>query len=542
MKKIITIVFPVLMLIGCSEDFLNRYPTTYQVIESFYKTPSDGKQALTAAYNILVYDDYWSNYIMSEIMSDNCAGGAGSTDAGNHFQLWDRAIPWPDATANQEAWQYYFGGIYRANTYLEYEKFIDWNGNENLRLQYQAEARFLRAHYHFYLARMFGTIPALDHTITPDEIPERTPAEDLYDLIISDFKFCAENGLSAPYGSMDPENWGRATKWAAEAMIARVYLFYSGYFNDPDIKGLTAADALGYIDDVINNSGHALVPEFASLWRVPTLSELGGDTSLNQYAGEENSEVLWAVRFDPSGNQFQWLQRMIGPRNVNIDPYGQGWGAMPVLPTFWNAFEAGDKRKTASILSWDDEGLVYDYVSQTQAQYTGYNVKKYDIVSVNGRPEAQPNWQIDCFEDYILMRYADVLLMGAELHLLNGDAATAVTLTNRVRERAFGDITHNYSTVTIDDIIRERRFELAFEGLRYWDILRMCKGDFSKLIPILTYVDPNDDGDQSQTADPFSLDVDGNNFAQKKGLCQIPDNELDLMRGVIKQNEGYTGD
>ena len=147
-------------------------------------------------------------------------------------------------------------------------------------------------------------------------------------------------------------------------MIARVYLFYSGYYNDPELKEFTAADAQVYIDDVIANSGHALVPEFASLWRVPAISELGGDTSLSQYAGEINPEVLWAVRFEPSGNQFQWLQRMIGPRNTNIDPYGQGWGAMTVLPAFWNAFEAGDKRKTASILSWDDEGLVYDYTTK----------------------------------------------------------------------------------------------------------------------------------------------------------------------------------
>jgi starch-binding outer membrane protein, SusD/RagB family len=539
MKKITTIIILVFMLVGCGEDFLNRYPTQYQVIESFYKTPADGEQALTAVYNMLLYDDYWSSYIMSEIMSDNCAGGAGSADAGNHFQLWDRAIQWPEATANQEIWQYYYGGIYRANTYLEYEEFIDWSGNEKLRLQYKAEARFLRAHYHFYLARMFGEIPALDHTLKPDEIPPRTPAEDLYYMILSDLKFCAENGLSAPYGSMNPENNGRVTKWAAEAMIARIYLFYSGYYNDPELKEFTAADAQVYIDDVIDHSGHDLVTEFASLWRVPAISELGGDTSLSQYAGEANAEVLWAVRFETSGNQFQWLQRMIGPRNTNIDPYGQGWGAMPVRPDFWNSFESGDKRKTASILSWDDEGLVYDYTTQTQAQYTGYNVKKYDIVSINGRPEAQPNWQIDCFEDYVLIRYADVLLMGAELHLINGDNGTAVSFVNKIRERAFGDIAHNYSSVTLDDIIKERRFELAFEGLRYWDILRMCKGDFSKLVPILTYVDPNDDGEMSQTADPFSLDVDGNNFMSKKGLCQIPDNEINLMNGVIEQNPGY---
>jgi hypothetical protein len=86
----------------------------------------------------------------------------------------------------------------------------------------------------------------------------------------------------------------------------------------------------------------------------------------------------------------------------------------------------------------------------------------------------------------------------------------------------------------------ERRFELAFEGgLRYWDILRSCKGDFSKLVPILTYVDENDEGDWSQSTDVYSLDVDGNNFVAKKGLSQIPDQEIELMKGVIDQNPGY---
>jgi hypothetical protein len=540
MKKIITVLFITFMLVGCSEDFLNRYPTNYQVIESFYKTPSDGSQALASVYNILLRDDWFSNYLMAEIMSDNCAGGAGTGDGGG-FQQWDRGLQWPSAIANQDIWQNYYGGIYRANTYLEYEPLIDWTGNEDLQLQYQAEARFLRAYFHFYLTRMFGEIPALDHTITPsDEIPPRTPAEDLYELIINDLLFCAEHGLSAPYGAIDPDNWGHVTKWAAKAMIARVYLFYSGYYNDPDIKGFTAADARAQIDDVIAQSGHALVPEFASLWRVSAYSELGGDTSLSQYAGEKNPEVIWAVRFEPSGNNFQWLQRMIGPRSTNIDPYGQGWGAMTVLPTFWNAFEAGDKRKTASILSWDDEGIVYDYVTNQQAQYTGYNVKKYEIASVGGRPEAQPNWQLDCFEDYILIRYADVLLMSAELHLLTGDNATALDQVNQVRDRAFGDVNHRLSSVSFEDILLERRFELAFEGgLRYWDILRSCKGDFSKLVPILTYVDENDEGDWSQSTDVYSLDVDGNNFVAKKGLSQIPDQEIELMKGVIDQNPGY---
>ena len=294
------------------------------------------------------------------------------------------------------------------------------------------------------------------------------------------------------------------------------------------------------VDDVIASSGHDFGSRICQPLEGFRISELGGDTSNSQYAGEMNPEVLWAVRFEPSGNNFMWIQRMIGPRGTNIDPYGQGWGAMPVLPSLWNAFEAGDKRKTASILSWDDEGIVYDYITNQQAQYTGYNVKKYDGTSVGGRPEAQPDWQRDGFGDYILMRYADVLLMSAELHLLNNDAATALARVNEVRDRAFGDANHRLSGVTIDDILQERRFELAFEGgSRYWDILRSCKGDFTKLVPILTYVDPNDDGDMSQTSDVYSLDVDGNNFVVKKGLCQIPDHEIELMKGVIEQNPGY---
>jgi hypothetical protein len=112
-------------------------------------------------------------------------------------------------------------------------------------------------------------------------------------------------------------------------------------------------------------------------------------------------------------------------------------------------------------------------------------------------------------------------------------------LLNKVRERAFGDATHNYASLTLDNIMLERRLELACEGLRYFDILRSCQGDFSKLVPILTYIDDNDGGDYAQTGDFYSLDVDGNNFVPTKGLFQIPRNEIDLMLDAIKQNPGY---
>lgn len=539
MKKIATIVILTSLILSCSEDFLDRYPTTSTVIESYYKTPEDGTQALTAVYNMLLRDDYWSPIIYSELASDVCAGGAGSGDGGG-FQRTDRFIQQPNADANGDAWSVYYGGIARANIYLENEELIDWTGHEAQKLQYQAEARFLRAYFHFILARMFGEVPALDHVIT-DEVLPRTPAEELYGFILDDLVFCIENGLTSPYASITEANWGRANKWAAEAMFTRVYLYYSGYYADETCGDYTASNALTYIEDVIDYGGFDLVTPYASLWRVPTYSELGDDSLITAYAGEINPEVVWSIRY--AGGQTGYgssnWQRMIGPRNTNIDPYGQGWGAMTVLPDFWESFEDGDSRKTASILSWEDEGITYDWVTNAQAQYTGYNCKKYEIASINGTPEPRPDWQTDAFEDYMVIRFSDVLLMAAELQLNSGNSGAALGYVNQVVERAFGDNSHNYSTLTIDDIFQERKLELAFEGVRYWDILRSCKGDFTKLADILTYVDENDGGDYSQSSNTESLDVDGNNFVDKKGLFQIPQDELDLMGGIIEQNPGY---
>jgi starch-binding outer membrane protein, SusD/RagB family len=543
MKRITILSVLILLMMGCNDEFLDKKPNTSMVVENFYKTPTDAQQALTSVYNMLMRDDYWSSMFMSETASDNCAGGTGSGD-GTGAERMDRGLANPDITANQILWNAYYGAIYRANTYIENEKLIDWTGKENLQKQYLAEARFLRAYFHFYLARLFGEIPALPKTIAPNAIPPRTPAEELYTFILDDLKYCVDNGLQETYPTMKSENWGRATKWAAEAMIGRVYLFYTGYYNKQSIGEYTNASVLNYVEDVIKNSGHDLVPKFASLWIVPSVSELGGK---DQYAGEVNPEVVWSITFnvDRTYNTISTFHRMIGPRNTNVDPYGQGWGSIPVVPRFWQSFDNADPRKTASILSWDDEGLVYDHATNGQAQYTGYNVKKYCILAINNLNEISSmgfNWQNCGYEDYMVMRFADVLLMGAELRsITNSESdATALGYLNRVRERAFGNQAHNYSSASVDNILKERRFELAFEDNRFWDITRSCKGDFTKLVPILTNVDDTDGGNfANDVGDTDSKDVDGNNFVDKKGLFKLPQAELDLMNGVIQQNPGY---
>jgi hypothetical protein len=331
-------------------------------------------------------------------------------------------------------------------------------------------------------------------------------------------------------------------------MIGRVFLYYTGYYNQTSLANFTLAQTLSYVDDVIKNSGHALVPLYASLWRVPTYSQLG---DISMYAGKINPEVVWSIRYNITGESNQelgagWWERMVGPRGTNIDPYGEGWGDCPVMPGLWNAYDPADTRRGATILNWAAEGKVYDYTGNQQAQYTGYNMKKYEIASVGGIPEdvahGGTNWQFDAFEDYQVIRFADVLLMGAELYVMTNGAndATALNYTNQVRARAFGNATHNYTALARTDIFNERRLELACEGLRYWDILRSCQGNFSLLVPILTYADPSDNGvNYTNTYNTTSLSVDGNNFVTHKGLFQIPEAEIELMNGAIKQNPGY---
>jgi hypothetical protein len=346
---------------------------------------------------------------------------------------------------------------------------------------------------------------------------------------------------------MDPTQSGHATKWAAESLLGRVFLYYTGYWNKPDIGGiLTLSQTTAYIDDVINNSGHSLVPNYASLWLVSAASRGV------PYAGSGNSESVFAIMYSIVNKSNQqhganWWSRMLGPRSYNVPPYGQGWGGATVNPNLWNAFDPADTiRRNYSILSWARENRTYTNVGD-QRQYTGYNIKKYELLcTVNGVPQdvtlGSTNWQYDGYEDFMDIRFADVLLMGAELHL-GDNIALANTYINNVRTRGFGNSNHavtlaGNNATSRQTIFQERRFELAFEGQRYWDIMRQCSNpdnNFAPLVQALNNTDPNGLPPQ----DLNSQTVDGNNAAKVKGLMQIPPVEIRLMNNAIHQNAGY---
>ncbi|MFV8342873.1 RagB/SusD family nutrient uptake outer membrane protein [Flavobacterium sp. XS2P39] len=518
MKKYIKLfaVSTLLVLGACSDDFLENAPYTEKVTENFYKTPEDAFEGLVAVYDILQREGYGGPLLISEQASDNCFGGYGIADGQGDLE-WDRFLYISDKEMNSPVWKSCYQGIYRANILLENLDKVNWGANTALKTKYEAEARFLRAHFHFQLSKMFGDVVALDHTITSDEIySPRVAPEVTYALIASDLKFAADNLGNENYSQTGNTNYGRITKWAAEAYIGKTFLFYTDYYKKADLAGvISKSEAATYINDAVNNSGHALVSDFAHLWLAASLAD---------FAGEDNTEMVWAIRFNGSGkgdwnlhegNRFEVL---IAPRGGNIGPYATGWGGATVNPKLYNAYGVGDTRRDATIIDFEGEGLDFDAEAREQRQYTGYAWKKYCPITTEA---GTGNFQIDNYQDYVVIRFADVLLMASELNLGTNDGF-AQTCLNRVRDRAYKDATHHV-LVSKTKIMEERRLELALEGQRYFDLIRQGT-DVAKAAIDNVAVDPQ-----------FNVTF----RTETLGWFPLPQSQIVLSNGSIKQNPGW---
>jgi hypothetical protein len=523
MKNVLFAALLVSLVTACSKSFLDRTPINRQVESDFYKTPEDAFEALVAAYSVLDYDGYGNIWLSSEIASDDCFGGGGIAD--NGLLQWDNFVTYTDH--NAEAWKKYYTGIYRANVFLNKVDGVKFGDSAYLKDKYTGEAKFLRAYFYFDLVRMFGNVPLLTKPIegTDFKIPQTTP-DSVYLLIASDLKEAISllSPTAKKFGAIPPADYGRITKWAAEALLARVYLYYTGYYNKPDLVGLVnKQDAANAVEDVIQNSGHELVTGFASLFRA---------SATTTYAGQNNKEGVFVIQYTDKGKG-NWTQQngnrvqvMVGIRSQALAPYYQGWGIAPVNGKLWNAYEADDTRKTATIISIADEKLNFNTATTDQAQYTGYYWKKYTPMGGPDRPDANGgNFQIDNFDNYAVIRFSDVLLMGAELNL-SINLAKAQSYYDRIRDRAFNSATHR-NTLTNDAngiklIMTERWLELALEGHRYWDLLRQG------LTVAKQAIDNN-------TNDQFKVTF----RTETKGLFQIPQTQIGLSNGTVTQNGGW---
>lgn len=575
MKRIYLFIIAGLMLASCSESFLDTVPLTKKTDVAFYQTPDDFEEALTAAYSSLTAMDYVgtkktlgsltssSAYLTSEVMSDDRFAGGGVNDrdmiACEYFKV-------SNESQYEATWAKNYEGIFRTNMLiqkLELDKkanAVKWN-NDTQRGEIEGQSRYLRAFFYMDLARMFGQVPLIVET-APLNIP-KTSADSIWAQIATDLKIAIEAFPSTKVTAMPVSDFGRVTKWAAEGLMARAFLFYTGYYQKdemPLVEGgsITKQQVITWIDDCVANSGHKLMSEFRNLWPYSFVNQdykYAKDNNLKWY-GEDGSnlETVWAFVFS---NLASWSSTIYysnqyclyqGIRKDNmLIPFGQGWGVGPVNPQLWESWDDGDIRKKGSIYNVNDPdgdegvwgyntstGEIVGYVwgADKQMHETGYWSKKYMPININNAAKkkaelysvglygAVNDFQLGHTQDQIIIRFSDVLLMGAEL-----GGSNAQSYLDQVRSRV------NLPSVsaTLDNIKEERRHELAFEGVRYYDLLRWH--DEIEAFDKVKDVPVKDQGESVLHTSGYRPETGG--------FLPIPNNQILLSDGVLKQNPGW---
>jgi hypothetical protein len=514
-----------LSLLSLGSCDIETEPLTQQTDANFYKTTEDAYTALVGCYDGLQVATGAGGLgvpVITEVMSDDCFGGTGASDGYNYAMIdeFDKSRSPSDVDLLNNNWVAYYKAIYRCNIFLMKMDQIDWKGDTALRNTYESETKFIRAYLYFEMVRLWGNIPLLTEP-SLENIPQAAP-EEVYKVIAEDLVFASDN---LPTGAYNSVPGGRVTKWAAKSLLGRVYLYYTGYYGKTDLVGVvTKAQALGHLEDVISGSGHGLVSDFSTLWPA---------ASVDQYAGESNKEIVFSIKYtytsDYNGNTDgnHWLV-MFGMREFSSYPYGRGWG-VTVNSKLWNAFDANDTRRNASIIGIEEEDIAFDKIN-SQREYTGYYNKKYSpMVDQTGKDMplvlGSAFWDISQFQDYVVLRYADVLLMAAEL-----GSGSAQSYFDQVRQRAYKA---NFTALaaTQENIMDERRLEFALEGVRYWDLLRQGIGFAStEIAESPTLLSGGVAGTKTISAAKIQ---------ETKGLSQIPNTQITLSGNVLKQNAGW---
>lgn len=485
-NKIISIALLALAFASCSEDILEKTSPGNLAADNFFQTEEHAVWGTNAVYEHLrAWEVHVFSFIgMTDIVSDDADKGSTVNDASFLKEIDDFTF---DASNIGPAtvWSGYYRGIYRANVALENIPNIEMD--EDLKARLLGECKFLRAYFYFKLVRWFGDLPLITQPLEASEFEQqRTPAADIYVLIKQDLNDAINRlPLKSKYPSQE---LGRATKGAAQGLLAKVHL---------TLQEFDEAETL--LLEVIQSEEYALMPDYQKIF-----------TAEGENAEESLFEVQTAA-FDQGivGSQYNEVQGVRGTPNL-------GWGFNRPSDDLIAAYELGDPRREATVLYPgevlpDGSDIVQDNPNIVNERY---NQKAWVPEHAGGNRNGPGNIR--------LLRYADVLLMAAEVLNENNKPDQALVYLNAIRDRARGNrngILPPVSTTNQSDlrnrIWQERRVELAMEQHRWFDLTRT-----------------------GRAADRMS--AVGKAFVQgKHELFPIPQTEIDLSAGNIKQNPGY---
>lgn len=543
------------LLFGCNDKFLDTKPVATTDETTLFSTMEGADMAVTACYSNFSTEKLWDLSIlmaMGSIATDEAdAGGAGKSDV-PEYQAMDE-LTYQSTTPHVFDWTYgyLFRTINYCNVALENLPTIPASAkgyDPKVVTERMGEAYFLRAFNYFVLTEMYGGVPLVDHTLSPsDYYQPRADISAIYSLIKSDLNKAVKD-LPVKWGAMDV---GRASKGAAEALMAKVYLFESSYAkyypNDPDNRfvGLSQHwdSVIYWADKVINSGVYKLVgidgKRYPS-WR-DTTNGVGGYTWLFQAGANNSQEAVFSIqsRHDGLGwfysrgtSLIQWCAPRQLIVNGSASDYGWGWlcPSDQLVASF--AMETGnpndDPRYKATVMedtdsvlySKDDVWVKPSFTAIKAASGVHRAQRKYEC-----SPEEfwnNPNSWKEGPTNVKIIRYADVIMWESEAYLELGDNVNALKYINMVRKRAEMSGNTGYpkplTSITHQDIEYERMREFGCEGLRYYDVIRWNLG--TKYL-------------STTLADGTKV-----TFEPGKEFFPLPSDQVQLSKGKLQQYPG----
>jgi hypothetical protein len=431
--------------------------------QTYLASQTDYQTMETSVYTPL----QWLNQLVQigDVASDNSvAGGESASDVLDLQQVDQYRVTATNSTLTG-LWQYAYEGVNRANYLTEYEttnpagQQINFPGKDEM----YGEVYFLRAFYYFTLVKLFGGVPLFTDKrldFASSGTLKRATAAQVYAQVEADL-----NKAISVLPTVQIEK-GRATKYAAEALLGKVYLYEKKY-----------SDAATVLQSVIDANAFTLVPKVDSIFAP---------------SGENGPESVFEIQYTNTSPYYQWSNPFQGQGNYAVQqfgvrlmagtngmPYAPGWSTGLPTADLYNAYEDGDQRREATcfdVAAYAAANPQFNITYQVAPyENTGYYNKKYQplIGQTSGQPE------LNYANNYRTIRYADVLLMAAEAYnrSTSPDDTKAQLYLNMVRRRAFEvtDASHDVTatgTTLYTAILNERRLELAMEGERFFDLVR----------------------------------------------------------------------
>lgn len=539
MKKYIVSLLTVLTLVSCN-DFIDHEKRGVQNLDKYFTTPEECEYWLNDLYVRATFVTDWWQLVAPRMANEAATDDAwmGNTDQ-NPEDLFPAAhyLITPSRMGNvPNAYTVRYESIGRCNQALQ--RIPEITISDDQKDKYMGEAMFLRAYNYLELVSNFGGVPlCLEELSTSQLNLTNATKEEIYKAIEDDL-LAACKLLKADVSKIDSER-GRANKWAAQALLARTYLFQGKW-----------EQAYTYADSVIATGPYVLEDEFINIWNVNTKNSK--EFIFETCVSDQSDKNL--------GNQ---MCTFAGARGESVSDFpskdkedvsdGWGWG----VPTsdLENCYlsENDEIRRKATITSWGepvygDEENNPTYKFDLKQNKSGRAIRKFYIpiatrrLLVKKRENAPLNNPV--------IRLAEMYLTRAEAAYHTNKPGQAIDDVDFVRARV--GLSPKKGTVSGSNLLRaiwkERRMELAFEGLRLYDIRRQIDPDTNKPV-IASILGPNGSfvkyntqtsTDKYELTNKGELQDKGANFDLNKHLVwPIPQAEIDRTGGMVKQNPGY---